>query len=542
MAIESSHIENVYAFDERHEVIYIGDVRPEDNGIKKMYYCLGCKKQMQAIKPKKAIKEHFRHHVKPNSAKNRCTYSDENYRHYLAKSNAIDLKKIKVPAIYKFPPKQEHGEPKLLQRSKFIEAHEVLLEHYVYENDFGDIVVAKGFSGDKSRYLLIKPDALFLDKSGKPILLIEFVVTHKPDQDKMMKFKRIGIDAIQVSVPKSSPEEIRDIFFKTTHTKWLFNNYENTTEYNGIPSQNAGGISEIDVEQRKFFEEGFTCRKAYLGDFIRSIERILESEQYKSAERHLNSEIQRVEVNTKRAKSELDEYRNEYSRRGIEWHRGRREELIQEEGKFQKYFDDLEDRYLNKIEEIRREENAIIGAIEQLEFENQFANREEREIERIILNEENDIREEERAIEDIQIRIRSIGQKENQEFGEITKAETRIEREIELADVHFVGERESMETDFKNQERGIIQKIAEIESDIGKSQNKFDRERKQLEERYRTLIEILPGRIQEGNFEGFPSWFTKEYNDVGRLKQCLEEYILSLKSLERIEQKERDNS
>lgn len=347
MVEKDNHIENVYAYNENFKVIYIGDVPKSENGTKKNYFCLGCKKQMQAVKGD-IRKQHFKHHVKPNSTESKCTYRDETHRHFLAKANALDLKRIKVPAVYKYPPNKVEDKVLLIKEAEFIEAHTVLNEHYVYENEQGEIQVSATFEGNQDNFLIIKPDSLFLNKEGKPILIIEFVATHKPDQNKLMKLKRLGIDAIQVNVPKSSPEEIRDIFFNTKRTKWLYNHAENKTDYLQFSNSYSGGIFEIDNEQRRFFEEGYTCRKAQLGDFIRTIGRILESEHYREVEQNLESEIRRVEENTKREAAELDELRTNYSESGIKQYSQRREELGNRQKEFLQEIANLEGRYTRR--------------------------------------------------------------------------------------------------------------------------------------------------------------------------------------------------
>ena len=70
------------------------------------------------------------------------------------------------------------------------------------------------FEKEKEKFLLIQPDVAFFDKDETPILLIEIVATHKVDPEKIVKIKRLGIDTVQVKVPKDSPQEIENCFYK----------------------------------------------------------------------------------------------------------------------------------------------------------------------------------------------------------------------------------------------------------------------------------------------------------------------------------------
>ncbi len=517
MIEKDSHIENVYAWDENFKEIYIGDVPKSENGTKKNYFCLGCKRQMQAVKGD-IRKQHFKHHVTPNSTNSKCTYSDETYRHYLAKANAIDLKKIKVPAVYKYSPNKGDEKAFLIKDAAFIEAHSVVNEHYIYENENGEITVSETFDEKEDKYLFIKPDSIFLNKVGKPILIIEFVATHKPDSSKLMKLKRLGIDAIQVNVPKSSPEEIRDLFFKTNRTKWLYNHAENETDYLQLSNSSSGGIFEVNIEQRKLFEEGFNCRKAQLGDFIRTIGRILESEHYREVEQNLNAEIRRVKENTEREAAELDELRTNYSESGIKRYCQRREELTIEQNHFQREVADLEARYYRKRGEIIEEQNEIERDNSIFEFGQNGNQSSAKTIERRI-------DEERQSIRNLEERIEYDRKRENVEIQDIERA---IEREriiIERLPNSNRLEEESITSQFAIQEETIEGDIRTIGRNIYKSEIEFEKDSKRLIE-----------EIENGDFKG-DERYSKELGRLDSFKRALELYCKIKKLRDRFDER-----
>lgn len=407
---------------------------------------------MKAIKGN-VQKQHFKHHVKPNSTEKKCTYRDETYRHKLAKELVQVLKKIKVPAVYKYDSGNKSNQALLIRESRFIEANEILIERHIYENENGEIEIIH--KKDQSKELLIKPDAIFLDTNQKPILIIEFVATHKPDVNKLIKLKRLGIDAVQVSIPKSSPEEIEKSFSITKHTKWLFNNEESNTNYLQFSNQYSGAIFEVDQEQRKLLEEGYKCRSAEIGDLIRTIERLLETEQYKSIERNFRSEILRVEKNTEREESELEKLCTKYSQSGIEQHYTRRKKLRDSET-------DLERRYSAKKAELSEQDRNIEQEIAEFEYQ---------------------------STEVIQ-RGNSISDDIERE----RKATERIRSELTRLGARKVDYTKSKQLEFEQDKRSIELDIGRIQSETRGLQGEFESNRIKFENKYRTLGENL----QEG--------------------------------------------
>lgn len=304
-----SEFNNVYAHTIDNKVIHISEAESGRKG----YYCLGCKGEMQARRGN-IRKEHFSHDPANKSVNLKCTYSDETYRHRLAKEFLQELKSIKVPSVIKKPPLGAGGN-RMIRDASFVKAHSVRIELPFYEDEFGNIRHSEMDISDYNlteKHVYIRPDVTFFDENGLPILFIEIVATHKPDQIKIQKLRYLGIDTVQVLIPKDSPEAIKNTFSTTEHTKWLYNNEYEETDYFSIPSRNSEVVPHIDDLQNKLFEtaESYECRAAQINNLIRGIRRLLESESYKSAERKLGEEIQRVERNTVKAERQWEDLRS----------------------------------------------------------------------------------------------------------------------------------------------------------------------------------------------------------------------------------------
>ena len=89
--------QNVYAYDCHRDVRHISEVESGKNG----YHCIGCSYEMIARKGP-LRQNHFSHAPRNLLDKVECTYSDETYRHKLAKEILQREKKIRVPAVYVF--------------------------------------------------------------------------------------------------------------------------------------------------------------------------------------------------------------------------------------------------------------------------------------------------------------------------------------------------------------------------------------------------------------------------------------------------------
>lgn len=356
----NKEIKNVYAYDHNIIEIYVKDAV---NG-RNLYSCIGCKREVNLVKRESFW--HFRHYVEKNSDHPKCTYNDETHRHNLAKEILQRVKQIKVPTLYKYPSNKNEGFPKILKSTYFINAFTVRNEIYFYENNLSELKWGRKENIDDMNYL-IRADSAFFDKDDNPILIIEFIATHKVTEDKKIKIKRLGIDAIQISVPKDSPQSIEESLLKnTSRTKWIYNNEEQHTEYLSIPTTFEDRVHELDSKQREFFNESFSCRKARINNLIFSIGKCLETEQFRGVVSDFESEIKRIEENTERDRNRLHQLQENIrggvdsaNKKTVNEFESRRRKFEIEKTNFRDRCSDLEERYTLKRTELEREERSV---------------------------------------------------------------------------------------------------------------------------------------------------------------------------------------
>jgi hypothetical protein len=479
MSEQDKNIEeqNEYAEKTEGDIVYILDA---ESG-KKGYFCIGCKAQMQAVKSKiQGRKSYFRHDpTDVKKGQRECTFSNQDYRHSQAISILNRIKKIKVPALYKYPPKGSNGKTIKLKDSEFIYAEYSKTELTFYETDDGDVKSGKNLDVD-SRNLLIRPDVTFFNTYKKPILLIEIVVTHKIDSEKLAKIKRLGIDTVQVTIPKDSLENIEKSFSLGQRIKWIHNNEQERTEYIYSSNNDTKGVSQIDELQRKLFEESFECRKSQVANLIRAITKCLASQQYRRIKQEFKQEIQRVETNTKRAREKLEGYRDGIRERVEEKFRERRESLEAKRTELNREEESIKDTYRCKEKELnsifRESETAVRKR--HTDLEGRYIKRrkeiegEQREIGKSILeveffeNTEREYREEEQEVTD------SIGGVEKRKSDNVRFREslpTRFERLKKEASNEFEREKERIEStrdgvpeQFEEKERDLESEFEEI--------------------------------------------------------------------------------
>lgn len=337
--------QEILAMNISGNALHISEVKSGRGG----YFCCGCGNELVAHKGE-FMKHHFKH-LATNISRNirKCIHSSNEYRERIAKSILNRLKYVKVPKLYKYPPSGENGAPNLLQGGKIIEAAYTKSELTFYEDEFGSIKYGSN-PEIQERYLQLRPDVTFFDKNDKPILFIEFVFTHKVNDEKKIKLQRIGIDTIQIKLPKTTIEDIESTIRSTKNTYWVYNEIESNTNYVRVPSGNTEEVFPIDENQRRIFEKSFTCKSSELNELIRKIERHLQSEQYKTTKRNFDSEISRATKNTEILRNDS---------RKIE--RGLEEEISREVEPKERFIEErrseLEGRYLKKRDSIITEES-----------------------------------------------------------------------------------------------------------------------------------------------------------------------------------------
>lgn len=289
---------------QREETQYAKNIKGEEFHIaevergKKGYYCIDCEQEMVACQSELDRSWYFRHHVTDVRMERKCTFSNETYRHRIAKDILQRIKQIKVPAVDKYGPKGSDGVTRLIG-AETIMAHSVGIEYQFYEDEAGRICWMskpdweRVLSPSTKRHV-IQPDVTFFDQLGQPVLFIELVATYKPDEDKLLKLERLCINTVAVSLPKESAQAIEAIFYQTDRTKWLYNHEERTARYVPVSSRDSKEILPVDPVQRRLLEESVNCRSTEVGNLIRAIERCLESEQYRVIKQQLDTEISRV--------------------------------------------------------------------------------------------------------------------------------------------------------------------------------------------------------------------------------------------------------
>lgn len=348
-----------FAFRERDQKeIHITEVPPEEKG-KKGYRCLGtnCGNQLVAIPVRKnpKYKPYFRHAaINLKKGERACSFSNRKYIEALASSILTRLRRIKVPPIYKVNP-QNLDEYKLIEESKFIDADSVQSEVTFYEDKEGVIQYGKNPQIDK-KFIVRRPDVVFFNKEKQPILFIELVVTNELTDDKIADLFRLGIDTIQIIIPKTSEEDIEKCFQTIKNTKWVYNEKESKTNYLQIPRRDSQRILESDELKNRLFKESYNCRVFRVKDTIRGIGICLESESFAKSKLYFDSEISRVTQNTEIANQRLGDLEES----------NRRDALARnsnEEDNEDRKYKNLDKRYI--AEKSRLEDAIYAGSVDQ---------------------------------------------------------------------------------------------------------------------------------------------------------------------------------
>lgn len=351
--------------------VYIADA-PSGRG----YSCLGCTRDMQAVKHKlSGYTDFFRHDAKYVEQGNKCTFSDHVYRKGIAITSLLLEKRIKVPAIRKYSPTDPDAAPMEIEPARFINATEVKANIIFYEDENGVVKMAETMP-EGNNILLFKPDVVFFNSKKQPILLIEIVKSFKINDDIKANLRRLGINTLQITLPKESREAIYDSLFQTGRSKWIYTNEQQFTKYVQPAPGDFGGTEPSDEVERKLHEESVTCRVNQIANLIRSVIKCYQSEQYREIEQRLSGKLletrRLVETNRKRRdqlESELGDELDQQYHSQLEGLAIRQGELRKEQIQFSNYKADLETRYRTKAAELEYE--AANFRLEEIEFENE---------------------------------------------------------------------------------------------------------------------------------------------------------------------------
>lgn len=506
------HPENIYAKNVEGQEVFIND---SESG-RKGYFCIGCGKEMQAVRFKIAqYKSYFRHDYEVSPHERKCVYSSETYRHKLAKEELFITKQLKVPQLLKYHPSDALALAIKLKDEQIISAHSVHIEMPFYEDEDGEIKWGKS-SGYREEHLLMQPDVAFFDSDGKPLLFIEIVATHKISDEKKAKIRRLGINTVQITVPKDSPEAIAISLKSSQRVKWIFNNEEAQSDYLQLSESNPATISFIDAEQRKLLGETLLCREAEIRRLIFSINNCLQTEQYQRTREHLNSENAKVERFTEQQKRELEELAEEYRTICKGEHSDEEAEINnsistkeKEINLIEERYQDLEGRYTKKKGELELATGEMEQQIRSFtagggDGTGTIENR-RREVRHVIREEELDIRSLESDIERIRELIDYIP----------TKFERDDKRAIENIERIIGGRRTNIQTitDRRNTlEDRYISEEKELAARFERDQERIQIEERTYEEDLRSELEnrrielkLTFPKIAVENHPGLPS-------------------------------------
>jgi hypothetical protein len=507
--------ENEYAKNIKDEVVYIGDAISGRKG----YWCLGCKEEMDAVKKKNIYhKSYFRHSAKGVDNERKCTFSNQDYRHKLAIEILQFTKRIKVPNLYSYSPDGKKAVQ--LKEAEFIEANHVRAELTFYEDDEGNVLHGKN-PDLENKNLLIRPDITFFNAKDEPILLIEIVVTHKLDDEKKVKLKRLGIDTIQIVIPKDSEENIAKSLQTTNNTKWVYNYVQERTDYIQVSKGDREELSSIDELQRKFFGESVVCRTNQISNLIRSIKNSLGTQLYRRIEQQFESELSRVKANTKRNRERLDELERGFEdevyssirHQEAEVEQGFRD-LEKQQIAFEKDYSDLERRYFKRRGEITEEQ-----AITDREIKFRYR----------VGESEDDIRREfgieETRIDDDQ---KIVSRQEDY-------ADSDLREQSRFAD-NFEGDKRKLEQEFgelENKERERFEKLREGIQSKDEEYRKLKAEvedglRSEFEREHQQIIERVNNRDIQSNDE-----LSERIKTILELRGLLDNYDNEKSTLER---------
>ena len=481
--------------------IYILDAHRGANG----YRCIGCNSEMMAcFGPVQT--PHFRH-LASVGAPMECTWSDETYRHKLAK-NILQINKFIVvpPVKIAIPEEYRNGNEEeyvTIQQARKVYAHKVLIERYVYLDIEGKVQLTRN-DHVANDLICIRPDVLFLDNQDRIILLIEICATHRVDREKLAKLISIGIDTVEVKIPPvPKKEDIEAIFNKHSFTTWLYN-YEKANTIFDPNTHKLKRKSPGVILRRGYIpsEEAVWCRTFRLKDIIRQLKTYLGSSKFSERRTEVNSKLGEVDSFTneieQRTARVISDYREAKRKLGDETDKTRRvaqerferERILEEQAKAE--FTNMEERYLIQKRLIEGESQQLrILSEEEAELNRELAKRKRRYlsfIRRLETRHKFRTRNLKAKINNITVQIdntrlridnfRSGGAGSERNEQDLAKQEREIkdrrarnEREIQL----LLGELEdfrSKEDKFKESIAGITSEEQSIESEQGKIKNR----------------------------------------------------------------------
>ena len=184
----------IFALRNDGEIVSIDDV---ESGLGCNCFCPACSEPLVAKKGEHMMR-HFAHHCGYS-----CEYGYETSLHLAAKDILSKVDKMVVPDLYLEIPESDKL-PQLIFKSKEIEVDKVELE-----KKEGSVV----------------PDIVVY--SGKNKLFIEIFVTHKIDDEKLIRIKEENVSTIEIDLSKLDKdidyETLKEILIKSNkEKKWVY--------------------------------------------------------------------------------------------------------------------------------------------------------------------------------------------------------------------------------------------------------------------------------------------------------------------------------
>jgi Competence protein CoiA-like family len=447
-----------FAHDSEQVRIHIREAESGKNG----YFCTQCGRELVARKGD-INTHHFAHDAKDVKRLGKCTYSNEQERFRIAKDILQRIKMVKVPTLSKKPPMGIEGRSYKIRDAQMLMADTVHNDLDFYETPDGRIDYGRDFPNDfyaetddaaVQRHFLLRAPVTFFDEAENPILLIELSSTSSIHEARWANIRRLGIDAIQIKIPKGEPQEIEHALYISTYTQWLYNYEQESTPYLLVSDSVADGIPESDGSSTTF-EESIKCRRNRIKNLLRGLTKSLESESYRQAEERLRASLRSLSEDTARDSERLLELQRDHATT-------------------------IASRFESEEAILRAEEEAIIAA------------------EKRISREENETRAEERVIEeqyeDYKERIARIQKSyQSPRRAEIERIEQEFRRESIFASTLDEGKRkmDAEESQFKSE---MVRRTTRMRDEFADRDLKMRNKYFHIEDDLRTKIEAIDRR------------------------------------------------
>jgi hypothetical protein len=288
------------------------------------YKCLGCGGAQRAVKNKGNWQNYFAH-IGANSGGGGCGSAGETYIHDFAKKYIYKEKRIKLPTLWKWSPdKTRKAKIRVFNKKTFpylglrvekgvICGKKSSVETYLFLKE-GKLSWSQEHPGDNYNSTLIKADVVFYNKNGFPSLLIEVYVTHKIDFEKRVKLSLLGVDTIEIKIPRLSEEEVIEQIKKdSTKTTWVFNKEQQNTNYESIRSRGKSSNSECEATHEEFSPRRYCQYQIEWA--IQQLEQLLQSGYVNNRRAELERRIEKIRKHQEGAYTDQETWKRNFERR-----------------------------------------------------------------------------------------------------------------------------------------------------------------------------------------------------------------------------------